>query len=63
MAWEAEVIADNIKDRCISQMESLRLDTESVFPRDPGMEKSFERANEMLDECMKIVRNECNRYL
>lgn len=46
-------------DECIQEMQSLRIDIESECKyRDPtGMLRDkYERANEMLDDCIEIVK-------
>ena len=46
-------------DECIQEMESLRIDIESECQyRDPNgmLRDKYERANEMLDDCIEIVK-------
>ncbi len=46
-------------DECIQDMESLRIDIESECQyRDPTgtLRDKYERANEMLDDCIEIVK-------
>lgn len=48
---------DNLED-LIEELETLRINVEiTSFGRGRCYEEKLERANEMLDECIEIVRN------
>lgn len=58
MSLTSDLIEEKFNE-CIREMQSLRIDIESECQyRDPNgmLRDKYERANEMLDDCIEIVR-------
>lgn len=61
-----EGVLDNFKRDCLKEMDAMRIDIDAACAyQDPTgvLRDKYERVNEMLDDCMEIVKDVWKRYM
>lgn len=65
MSFFNEAVTHGIREECLERMNALRIDIDAECQYcDPNgvLQDKYERANEMLNDCMEIVKEVCAEY-